>query len=149
MQLHLVTDAMLNTTQGNDLQLDADVTRLGYGWGGADSAGYQGDRQDGAAAMECTVARRVLVHDGRASLCGCGSSTAARWPLLSSRLHVGAGGVCAAILSLGCRIDMRSCAVNADASARQYFASQQRESVGGAPLRSMQLSWDMFGPSAM
>ena len=26
MQLHLVTGAMLNTTQGNDLQLDADVT---------------------------------------------------------------------------------------------------------------------------
>ena len=37
------------------------------------------------------------------------------------------------LLRLGCRIDMRSCAVDADASARQYFASQQRESVGGAP----------------
>ena len=45
--------------------------------------------------------------------------------------------------------DMRSCAVDAETSARQYFASQQRESVGGAPLRSMQLSWDMFGPGAM
>ena len=35
------------------------------------------------------------------------------------------------LLSLGCRVDMRSCAVDADASAHQwYFASQQRESVG-------------------
>jgi hypothetical protein len=33
---------------------------------------------------------------GRASLCGCGSSTAAWWPLLSSRSHGGAGAVCAA-----------------------------------------------------
>ena len=41
------------------------------------------------------------------------------------------------LLSLGCCVDMRSCAVDADASARQYFAAQQRESVGGAPLRSM------------
>ena len=56
-------------------------------WGGAYSAGHQGNRQDGAAAMECAVARRVLVHGSRASLCGCGSSTAARWPFLSSRSH--------------------------------------------------------------
>jgi hypothetical protein len=65
-------------------------------WGGADSAGHQCDRQDGAAAMECAVARRVLVHGGRASLCGCGSSTAAWCPLLSSRSYGGASEVCAA-----------------------------------------------------
>jgi hypothetical protein len=70
---------MLNTTQVNDLQLDADVTVFGVAR--ILSAGHQGDRQDGAAAMECAFARRVLVHGGRASLCGCRSSTAAWWPL--------------------------------------------------------------------
>jgi hypothetical protein len=32
-------------------------------------------------------------------------------------------------ICMGRRVDMRSCAVDADASARHYFASQQRESA--------------------
>ena len=53
------------------------------------------------------------------------------------------------LLSLGCRVEMRSCAADAAASELQYFALEQREQVGGAPLRSMQLSWGMFGADAM
>ena len=53
------------------------------------------------------------------------------------------------LLSLGCRIEMRSCAADAAASEVQYYPSEQCELVGGAPLRRMQLSWDMFGPDAM
>ena len=53
------------------------------------------------------------------------------------------------LLSLGCRIEMRGCAVDAAASELHYFALEQREPVGGAPLRSMQLSWGMFGADAM
>ena len=44
---------------------------------------------------------------------------------------------------------MRGCAADAAASELQYFALEQREQVGGAPLRSMQLSWGMFGADAM
>ena len=53
------------------------------------------------------------------------------------------------LLSLGCCVEMRSCAVDRAASEVQYYPSEQRELVGGALLRCMQLSWDMFGPSAM
>ena len=43
----------------------------------------------------------------------------------------------------------RSCAADAAASQLHYFALQQREPVGGAPLRSMQLSWGTFGADVM
>ena len=53
------------------------------------------------------------------------------------------------LLSLGCRVEIWSCAVDAAASDHQYYALRQSELAGGAPLRSMRLSWDMFGASAM
>ena len=42
------------------------------------------------------------------------------------------------LLSLGCRVEMRSCAADAAASELQYFALEQREPVGGAPLQVVQ-----------
>ena len=39
--------------------------------------------------------------------------------------------------------------MDAAASELHYFALEQREPVGGAPLQSMQLSWGMFGADAM
>ena len=53
------------------------------------------------------------------------------------------------LLSLGCCIEMRSCAVDAGATQLHYFALKQNELAGGRPLRSMRLSWDMFGADAM
>jgi len=53
------------------------------------------------------------------------------------------------LLSLGCCIEMRSCAVDAGATQLHYFALKQDELAGGRPLRSMRLSWDMFGADAM
>lgn len=52
------------------------------------------------------------------------------------------------LLSLGCCIEMRSCAVDAGATQLHYFALKQNELAGGRPLRSMRLSWDMFGADA-
>ena len=53
------------------------------------------------------------------------------------------------LLSLGCRVDVRSCAADAAASEIQYYISQLQADAGGSPLQSMRLSWDMFGASAM
>ncbi len=53
------------------------------------------------------------------------------------------------LLSLGFRVEMRSCAADAAASEVHYYALEQCELVSGAPLRCMHLSWDMFGPHAM
>ena len=53
------------------------------------------------------------------------------------------------LVSLGCRVDVRSCAADAAASEIQYYISQLQAGAGGSPLQSMRLSWDMFGASAM
>ena len=53
------------------------------------------------------------------------------------------------LVSLGCRVDVRSCAADAAASEIQYYISQLQADAGGSPLQSMRLSWDMFGASAM
>ena len=87
------------------------------------------------------------MHGGGAAVCGGGLGEAARWFYLVDRKVAPVQFV--PLLSLGCRVEMRSCAADAAASELQYFALEQREQVGGAPLRSMQLSWGMFGADAM
>ena len=40
------------------------------------------------------------------------------------------------LLSLGCRVDVRSCAADAAASEIQYYISQLQADAGGLPLQS-------------
>jgi hypothetical protein len=82
---------MLNTTQGNDLQLDADVT-VGVAWilqvtkaiGKTAQPRWIVRSQDACSCMAVVLPFVVV------------AVTAAWWPLLSSRSHGGAGAVCTA-----------------------------------------------------
>ena len=53
------------------------------------------------------------------------------------------------VLSLGCRLEMRSCAADVAASARHWYVLARREDAGGAPLPRMHVTPGMFGRGAM
>ena len=105
---------MLNTTQGNDLQLDADVT-VGVAW-----------ILQVTKAIGKTAQPRWIVRSQDA--CSC---MAVVLPFVVVAVARRRGGPFyrvdrmvapvqfVPLLSLGCRVDMRSCAVDADASACQ------------------------------